>query len=103
MKRVYVAHPFCNNMAEKADVERIIRKLAKEHPDVCYISPIHAFGYLYDDVPYLQGIEYCYSELRTCDTLLLSGHWDTSPGCLLEKAYAEKHGIPIEYLNGGSV
>lgn len=99
MKKVYVAHPFCNNMSEKADAERIIKALAKEHPDTFYVSPIHATGFLYDSVPYLQGMEYCYELLGWCDVLLLTGHWQVSRGCMLEKTYAEKRGIPVMYLD----
>ena len=103
MKKVYVAHPYGCNHAERADVERIIKALVKADPDTLYISPIHTTGFMYADVPYLKGIEWCYELLSMCDVLLLTGHWDTSPGCMLEKTYAEKHGIPIEYLGGGSV
>lgn len=97
MKRVYVAHPYSGKEENKASVETLIRKMVKNYPDILYISPIHALGYLYNDVEYEHGMQYCFELLKACDELLLCGGWKDSRGCKMEKEYAEKNGIPINY------
>lgn len=98
MRKVYVAHPFGGREAEKCDVESMVKRLANAHPDTLYISPIHAVGYLYADVPYLVGMDYCFALLACCDKLILTGDWRASRGCQLEKAWAEQHKMEIGEL-----
>lgn len=97
LKRVYVAHPYNGNTANKDKVESIVKELVKEDPNVLYISPIHATGYLYNDVDYLTGMNYCFDLLDMCDELLLCEGWENSRGCNMEKQYAEQNGIQIKY------
>jgi len=98
MKRIYVAHPYGGKPENKEKVENIIKELAIKDPLTLYISPIHAVGYLYNDVDYLQGMDYCFELLSLCDELILCKGWENSRGCNMEKAFAEKHGIPIMEL-----
>lgn len=97
MKRIYVAHPYQGKKENKQLVEELIRKMVNEHPDILYISPIHSVGYLYNDVTYEHGMEYCFELLKSCDELLLCEGWETSRGCNMEKEFAEENGIPINY------
>ena len=97
MKRVYIAHPYNGELKNKDNVEKIIRKLATKNPNVLYISPIHTIGFLYNDVTYNHGMDYCIELLSLCDELLLCQRWKTSTGCLIEKSYAEKNGIQISF------
>ncbi len=103
MKRVYVAHPYGGNEGNKTKVESIVRTMVRTNPDILYISPIHAVGYLYNDVKYLVGMEYCFELLRSCDELVLCEGWEDSRGCKLEKKFAENNGIPIYYLGASYV
>ena len=98
MQWIYIAHPYGGKPENKAEVEQIIKDLVKQNPKAVYISPIHMFGYLYDDVSYEQGIDYCLDILGACDELILTGDWETSRGCKMEKEYAGKNEIPIKYL-----
>ncbi len=98
MKRVYVAHPYGGNEENKLKVEDLVRKMVKNDSDILYISPIHSTGYLYNDVEYEKGMEYCFELLSICDELLLCEGWENSRGCKMEKAYAEKYGIPINLV-----
>ena len=98
MKRIYVAHPYNGKEINKTRVEEFIRKMVKNNTDIMPVSPIHAMGYLYNDVGYEQGMQYCLELLKTCDELLLCEGWEESIGCKMEKAYAENHGIPINYV-----
>lgn len=97
MRKVYVAHPFGGKEKNKQSVETLIRKMVKHNPDTLYISPIHATGYLYNDVGYEHGMEYCFELLRDCDELLLCEGWEGSKGCNLEKDFAEKNKILVNY------
>ena len=98
MKRVYVAHPYGGKEENKQSVETLIREMVKNYPDVLYLSPIHAMGYLYNDVEYEHGMQYCFALLKTCDELLLCEGWETSRGCKMEKEFAEKNEIFINYI-----
>lgn len=100
MKKVYIAHPYGGIQANKDKCESIIRELARENPTTLYISPIHATGFLYHDVDYMQGMEYCFELLSMCSELILCEGWEHSRGCNLEKIYAQEHRIPIRYLKG---
>lgn len=99
----YVAHAYSNKPENKEKVEAIIRRKVKDDPLNVYISPIHAFGYLYQEVEYWRGVDMCLELLRRCDVLILCPGWETSAGCRAEKLYAEGHGIPIWYPSEGSI
>ena len=96
MRRVYVAHKYEGKKENKQRVEKIIKQLVKENPETLYMSPIHTTGFLYNDVPYEKGMEYCYELMSLCDELLLTEDWEDSRGCRLEKKFAEEKGIPIK-------
>ena len=90
---IYCAHRYGGDEANKASVEAKVRELQKNDLQNTYISPIHAFGFMYNDVPYDRGIDMCLSLLAKCDALLvLSGE---SEGVRIEKTYAMLNGMPI--------
>lgn len=99
----YVSHPYGGKEENKIKVEAFIRAKAKSDPKNVYISPIHAFGYLYNYVEYWIGITMCLELLLRCDALILCPGWEQSAGCRAEKLYAEGHGIPIFYPSEGSM
>ncbi len=98
MKKVYVAHRYEGKEENKQRVEQIIKQLVKDNPDTLYISPIHCTGFYYHDIPYEDGMEYCFELLQMCEELLLTDDWENSRGCKLEKQFAEEKGIPIRRL-----
>ena len=108
---VYVAQPFGGNTnAYKAArhtitnvyevARRTMRDLIKNYPRAVFISPILQYGFMYEDVEYIEGLEICINLLRRCDRLLLLPGWQGSRGCVAEWATARELGIPIYY--GGS-
>jgi hypothetical protein len=99
MYKIYVAHPYGGKEENKIAVEEIVKELVANNPDILYMSPIHAFGYLYDTVSYEKGMEYCIDLLRGCDELLLCEGWENSKGCCAEYTYALGKGIPVKYHN----
>ena len=92
---VYVAHPYGADPENAAKVEDIIRDLVDKYPRYCFISPIHTFGFLYEDVDYEEGMEHCYTLLNICDEIWIYGD---SQGTRLEREFAELYGIPIREM-----
>ena len=99
MKKVYVAHPYGGKEENKLSVETLVRKMVKHNPNILYFSPIHSTGYLYNDVGYKLGMEYCFELLKVCDELLLCEGWENNVGCNMEKKFAEENNIPINYMH----
>lgn len=95
MLMYYISHPYSNKPENRDKVEAIIRRKVAEDSLNVYISPIHAFGYLYNDVEYWHGMDMCLELLRRCDVMILCPGWELSAGCRAERNYAEGHGIPI--------
>jgi hypothetical protein len=90
---IYCAHKYGGNEDNKTLVEDKIRRLQIKDPLNTYISPIHTFGYMYDDMSYDVGMDLCLSLLERCDALLvLSGD---SEGVKREKRFAILNNIPI--------
>ena len=93
-KVVYVCHEFgVKENAEK--VARLIELFVNVYPNICFMSLIHTFGYLYDSVDYDTGIEYCLTLLDMCDEMWTFGSKSMSRGCMIEKEYCKKYKIPI--------
>jgi len=95
MKTVYIAHPYGGKVENKKKAEKIILKIMKKIINLTPVSPIHAFGFAYDEFEYEKGMAYCLSLLAKCDELWLFGDWENSKGCNMEKRFAEEKGIPI--------
>lgn len=95
MKRVYICHEFGGKQESADRVAAIIREFIKWYPDICFMSPIHAFGFYYHDTEYLHGIDYCLTLLEVCEEMWVFGEHSKSRGCQIEKAYCKEHNIPI--------
>ncbi len=98
MKLVYIAHPFGGKQENIADVEKTIKDLLCCHLDTSFYSPLHATGFFYDDMTYLNGTEHCFEALSRCDELWLCDNWEDSRGCNMEYAYAKARGMKIRYV-----
>lgn len=100
MKRkvIYIAHPFQGKPENVKSVEKIILKLIEKYPDYTFYSPLHATGFYYFAKSYEEGMKDCIELLSRCDELWLCPGWENSKGCNIEHDYAQKHNIPIQYL-----
>jgi len=92
---VYVSHPYGGNQENKLKIEHIIRTLSIEKPFDTFVSPVHCFGFMYNDVAYNVGIRYCLDLLDRCDMMLVFGDYMNSKGCRLEIEHAKEQGIPF--------
>ena len=100
MWMIYVAHPFGGEQENIEKVENIIKGLLHKHPDHTFYSPLHATGFLYDSLDYLDGMDHCFEALSRCDELWLCEGWQDSRGCNMEYAFAKGKGIPIKFITG---
>ena len=99
MTLIYIAHPFGGEQENVEKVEKIIKGLLHKHPDCTFYSPLHATGFMYSQLTYLDGMEHCFEALSRCDELWLCEGWEKSRGCNMEYAFAKGKGIPIELIN----
>ena len=95
---VYISNPYKGLESNTREVEKIFFKLIKEYPHHFFVSPIHAFGFAYDKLDYLTGLEYCLGLLSHCDEIWVFGDYKNSVGCKREIEYAKKNNIKIRYM-----
>lgn len=91
---IYCSHCYGSKEHNKLRAGTKIEELQTSDPNNTYISPIHAFGFMYDSVSYDRGMDMCLSLLRVCDKLLVLS--TESEGVRREIEFAKEHGIPIE-------
>lgn len=92
---IYVSHPYQGKKENKDRVEFIVKTLSIEKPTETFISPIHSFGFMYNDVAYNVGLRYCLDLLELCDSMMVFGDWRNSKGCRAEIEYCQKNKIPF--------
>ena len=92
---VYVCHEFGVKKENAEKVARLIEMFVNVYPNICFVSPIHTFGYMYDSVDYDKGVEFFLTRLDMCDEMLTFGCKSLSWGFLFEKRYFERYKIPI--------
>jgi len=93
---IYIAHPYNNLASNKKSVELIIKELSLKNPNRVYVSPIHAFGFLYQTVSYERGMYYCKALLNECDSAIFCKGWEESKGCRLEMEFCKENKIEWE-------
>jgi len=92
---IYVGHPFGGIHDNKAKVEKKVGDWVEKYPHMTFISPVHAFGFLYNDVTYEDGMEFCLELLSQCEAVIFCQGWENSRGCTMEMMHARKHNIPV--------
>ena len=98
---VYISHPYGGNPENAKDIEKVIRHLYADerlYNNYCFVSPVHAFGFMYETEEYYRGLQMCIDLLAGCDQMLLIGEWETSKGCTGEKAYCDNNNIPYTMI-----
>lgn len=93
-KIIYVSHPFGNKKENVKNIEYIIRHEQKSFPKYIFFSPVHCFGFLYEDVSYQEGLNMCLTMLDKCDEMWVFGDIRNSVGCQAEVQYCKEHKIP---------
>jgi hypothetical protein len=98
-KTVYVSHKYGGNKNNLKEVEEIIKTQQKKHPNYMFISPLHMFSFLYNDMSYEDGLELCLYQLAECDEIWVTGEtWYDSTGVIKEIEYANAHKIDVLFV-----
>lgn len=105
-KLLYLSHPSGGLEENTVDIEKVIRKLYKNdviYDNFCIVSPVHCYGFMYNDNPDLEydykGLSYCTDLLQHCDIMVVVGNWKESTGCREEVKLCKDINIPIIYID----
>lgn len=94
--RIYVSHKYGGDPVNKERAERIITELQMNDMENCYLSPIHAFGHLYDKLSYEDGMTLCLDLLETCDRMIVAS--DISRGVQKEIEMAQEWHMEVGFI-----
>lgn len=97
-KVIYISHPYQGNEHNKSEIQKIITDLVKKFPGYLFLSPVHAFGFLYNEIPYSTGLAHCIWLLDKADEMWVFGDYQNSIGCKVEIRYCEKNNIPLKII-----
>ena len=93
----YISHPSSGLDINRYKVEDIIRLLYNNdecYNKLCVVSPIHNYGFMYDEMEYFKGLSLCTDLLAKCNIMLVFGNHKESVGCTEEIKFCEEHRIP---------
>ena len=93
---IYCSHKFGGSMENAKAVELKIKRLQLADASNTYISPIHAFGFLYNEVDYLTGLNWCLELLSKCDMMIVLS--EMSKGVRAEIKYCIDNAIPFVFV-----
>ena len=102
-KLVYISHPSGGLIENDEEIANIVRELYKNddiYNNFCIVSPVHCYGFMYNEYDssekdYYKGLSFCTDLLLHCDLMLLTGNWETSRGCNVEVGICKEAGIPL--------
>ena len=92
---IYCSHKFGGKMENAKDAELKIKKLQLADPGNTYVSPIHAFGFMYHDMEYDVGLRLCIDLLAKCDKMIVLS--EGSRGVRAEIKFCAENKIRIEF------
>jgi len=95
---IYCAHKYGGKEENKIEAERKIKELQINDLNNVYISPIHTFGFMYNDVSYDTGMEMCLTLLSLCDKIIVLS--ELSEGVKREIKIAHDLKIEVERYDG---
>ena len=93
--RIYIIHPFQGKEENRKKIDQICRAVA--NMGFLPVSPVHAFGFLRDEVPEERALalKLCQELIKGCDQAWVFGDWQKSEGCKIEIQAAEETGVPV--------
>ncbi len=101
-KIIYVSHPYGGNEENKNNIEKVVISMRKRFPKYTFVSPVHCFGYLYNDTNYEEGLDMCLKLMDICDEVWVFGDYKESKGCVAEIETAKNKDMPVKiYVEGG--
>lgn len=102
-KIIYVACKYGGDKDRVLLCDSVIKELIKDdkkngRSGIIYFSPLRAYGWLYEETDYDEGLNWTLRTLMNCDELYVMPDWETSQGVNQEIAISKMLGIPICYL-----
>ena len=94
---IYVSHAFGGKQENIDEITSIIREARKHFPNALFVSPVHCFGFLYDDTEYIEGMNMTLWLLHHCDVMISFG--EISRGVQIEIDFCQKHKKPYLHVN----
>lgn len=94
---IYISHPYTGNEEYNVrESEVIATQLAKRFPSTVFINPLTALNHTgYAKLEYEVILKQCLYLLGLCDGIIMTGDWKKSPGCGVERYFAQTHNILI--------
>lgn len=96
-KLIYLSHPFGNEKSNYDEITSIMVHLYnndKFFEQFCIISPVHAYGVMYEEMEYDRGLQVCMDIMDYVHIVLIIGDWQSSKGCVGEHKMAVEKNIP---------
>ena len=95
-KIIYVAGKYQGKPENLKYIEDCCRAFSKCFPKFLFINGVSQFGYLYEELPMLQGLEMCLKLMSICDEVWTVGQYENSVGTNCEICTAKALGIPVK-------
>lgn len=92
---IYVSHPYGGKQSNKMKCDFIIKELVKKYPTNVFISPLHALRRKYTEENYAEDMKACLEIESACDAVIMTGDWEASTGCLVERKFAKDMALPV--------
>lgn len=97
-KIIYLSHDYSGKEENKRHIEKVIKQLIRMFPDHTFLSPVHALGFTYHDLPYDEGMRHCLALLDMCDENWYVKGYCSGKGCNMEQEYSIAHRIPVKFV-----
>lgn len=91
---LYISHKYENNDNNKKHIEKCVRELYKNddiYDKFCIVSPVHTYGFMYEDTEYYKGLSFCTDLLEHCKYMLVLGDYTGSKGVAAEIELCKEH------------
>lgn len=112
---LYVSHPYGGNQDNLESASKLVLMLCKNekiHRDFCIVSPVHNYGFMYNEYTHMDGMQFCLDLLAKSDIMVVFGNYEASKGCTMEIEYCKENNIPYliikpinitKYLTGDEI
>lgn len=97
MKTIYISHPYTGDEAMNRDKAHLIAaRLAKEYPELVFLNPLDAMCHAVTaGLGYGTVLRQTVELLRRCNSVIMTGNWRESRGCMAEYLAAQDIGMRI--------
>lgn len=93
---IYISHAYGDDKKNLREIEIIIKKLHDKYPTYLFISPVHAFGHMYNYTDYDKRLSYALFLLDTLADEMWYCPDDESKGIAAEIEYCKEYNIPFK-------